>query len=111
MNLRVYNRERYTDYILSIMKKASSTVILMEYLQISNQLKNTLPAGVLLEIKRLTNQHYCICLRYQNTSNKKLYEMLDYLEDRYLQEFPYLNKDAGFVDKGNMYLVLKYYTK
>ena len=83
----------------------------MEHLKISNSIKETLPAGVLLEIKRLNNKYYCIYLRYQNTSNKKLYEMLEYLEDRYCQEFPYLNKDAGFVDSGNMYLILKYYTK
>ena len=37
--------------------------------------------------------------------------MLEYLEDRYCQEYPYLNKDAGFVDSSNMYLILKYYTK
>lgn len=111
VTLRVYNRERYKEYVASIIKKASSTVILMEYLKISNSIKETLPAGVLLEIKRLNNKYYCIYLRYQNTSNKKLYEMLEYLEDRYCQEFPYLNKDAGFVDSGSMYLILKYYTK
>ena len=32
--LRVYNRERYKEYVASIIKKASSTVILMEYLTI-----------------------------------------------------------------------------
>lgn len=111
VKLRVYNREKYKEYIASIIKKASGTVILMEYLKISNSIKGTLPSGVMLEIKRLDKKYYCIYLRYQNTSNKKLYEMLDYLEDRYCQEFPYLNKDAGFVDRGNMYLVLKYYTK
>ncbi len=111
VTLRVYNRERYKEYIASIIKKASSTVILLEYLKISNRIKGTLPTGVMLEIKRLKNQHYCIYLRYQNTSNKKLYEMLEYLEERYCQEFPYLNKDAGFVDSGNMYLILKYYMK
>lgn len=111
VTLRVYNRERYKEYVASIIKKASSTVILMEYLKISNRIKETLPAGVLLEIKRLNNKYYCIYLRYQHTSNRKLYEMLDYLEDKYLQDFPYLNKDAGFVDNGNMYLILRYYTK
>ena len=37
--LRVYNRERYKEYIASIIKKASSTVVLMEYLKISWYLK------------------------------------------------------------------------
>lgn len=83
----------------------------MEYLKISNRIKDTLPAGVKLEIKQLKNNHYCIYLRYQDASVKKLYEMLDYLEERYLPAFPYLKQDAGFVDNGNMYLVLKYFEK
>ena len=111
VNLRIYNREKYKEYIATIIKRASSTVILMEYLKISNKIKETLPTEVKLEIKRLNHHHYCIYLRYQNISVKKLYEMLDYLEEKYLGEFPYLNKDAGFVDNGNMYLVLKYFEK
>ena len=109
VNLRIYNREKYKEYIANIIKRASSTVILMEYLKISNRIKDTLPAGVKLEIKQLKHNHYCIYLRYQNASVRKLYEMLDYLEEKYLVEFPYLNKNAGFVDSGSMYLVLKYF--
>ena len=62
--LRVYNRERYKEYVVSIIKKVSSTIILMEYLKISNSIKETLPAGVLLEIKRLNNKYYCICTSF-----------------------------------------------
>ena len=36
VTLRVYNRERYKEYVASIIKKASSTVILMEYLKNQN---------------------------------------------------------------------------
>ena len=111
VNLRIYNREKYKEYIATIIKRASSTVILMEYLKISNRIKDTLPKGVKLEMKHLKHNHYCIYLRYQNMSVRKLYDMLDYLEEKYLPEFPYLNKDAGFVDSGRMYLVLKYFKK
>lgn len=111
VNLRIYNREKYKEYIATIMKRASGTIILMEYLKTSNRIKDTLPAGVKLEIKQLNHNHYCIYLRYQNVSVRKLYDMLDYLEERYLPEFPYLKQDAGFVDNGNMYLVLKYFEK
>lgn len=111
VNLRIYNRERYKEYIQTIMKRASSTIILMEYLKISNRIKDTLPEGVKLEITKLKHSHYCVYLRYQNTSVRKLYDMLDYLEERYLPEFPYLKQEAGFVDNGNMYLVLKYFEK
>ena len=111
VNLRIYNHEKYKEYITTIMKRATSTVILMEYLKISNRIKDTLPKDVQLEIKQLKYSHYCIYLRYQNTSVRKLYDMLDYLEEKYLPEFPYLKQDAGFVDNGNMYLVLKYFEK
>lgn len=37
VKLRVYNSEGYKEYVESIIKKASSTVILMEYLQIKKK--------------------------------------------------------------------------
>lgn len=64
-----------------------------------------------MEIQKFENMRYCIYLRYQNASNRKLYEMLEYLEQIYCQEFPYLNPYAGFVNEGNMYLVLKFYVR
>ena len=109
VNLRTYNREKYKEYVATIIKRASSTAVLLEYLNTSNRIKDTLPAGVKLEIKHLNNKYYCIYLRYQNTSVRKLCDMVDYLEKKYLSEFPYLNRYAGFIDNDSMYLVLKYF--
>lgn len=113
MNLRPYNKERYSRYLVSIAKKVSCTVILSDYLSIKNKLEKELPHGVSVEFARFENQRYFIFL-YSNQSNiKKLHDTLEYLEDRYKDEFPWLCKDAGFIvgDKKEMYLVLKYYIK
>lgn len=113
VNLRPYNKEKYSQYISSIAKRVSCTVILSDYLSIKNKLEKELPSGVTVEFARFENQRYFIFLYSNEGSIKKLHDMLEYLENRYKAEFPWLCEDAGFIvgDKKEMYLVLKYYVK